>query len=295
MNGFRVKYPDLPELPPTPAPTNEQRNVTAAELSAQATQQATQVAERSLFVTKVGAGISGGLGLAALWIACATAKYARQALSTWKSQMFGEHQYASAMTALKALQSIRVLIQNRRSSLGSSLQVPLPAKIRRQADLRQQLMDNFQDRVDKGRNLVGQQKHHEFALALNAQRDVLEQALVGLEPQWGTEFTNLVQAATKRMEEFASASQIKEYLVAPDNRSYLLEVQKNRTVESEQKDRLHKALYWMGVPRILVPSGGLQVVVTDGPDSLVAGARPEAPADTTGLKAPGEGITVPGP
>lgn len=249
VRDFQVKFPPLPELPIPPS--FESRNVEAAEQSAAATLQATQVAERSLTIAERSLWASGILGGLTLTIALATALYARQALSTWQAQMFGEHQYGSAMAALRALQGIRVLIVNRRASLGSQLTPPSPIQFS-SSDPVEQMAVAKAEALARDQNKAGQQAHYEFAVALNGQRDALEQALVGLEPQWGAEFTALLNAASQRLDEFARASNIKENLLQKNAVPSLRDIQLDRTPESEQTDVQHRALLWLGVPALRI-------------------------------------------
>lgn len=250
MTEFSVKYPPLPTLPEPPS--LETRNVEAAEESAQATQQATQIAQQSLDIADKSLWVSGGVGVLTTVFAVATTVAAIKALNTWKAQMYGEHQYASAMTALKALRNMRSLIQERRAGLKLSLRPPVEPQIVQgggSADnLAEQLRARALSAARRMGNIKGQQEHYDFAVQLMQERDRLEDALVGLEPQWGTTFTAHVNAVVERIEEFADASKMKENLQAEGRTNDLRAIQTARTADSEQSDHEHRALLWLGVP-----------------------------------------------
>ncbi|MFD2609162.1 hypothetical protein ACFSR9_06875 [Deinococcus taklimakanensis] len=174
------------------------------------------------------------------------------ALNTWKAQMYGEHQYASAMAALKALRNMRNLIQERRAGLKLNLQPPAELKIVMGGTSAGSVAEQGRARAlsvaRKRGNFKGRQEHYDFAVQLMKERDRLEDALVGLESQWGTIFTAHVNAVVERIGAFADASKIKEDLQTEGRRNDLVAIQRTRTAESEQKDPEHRALLWLGVP-----------------------------------------------
>lgn len=261
MNEFGVHYPELPPLPKMP--TVDERNADAAEISAKATQQATLIAQQSLSVAEDSLTAASRIGWSTFGVTLGAALLAGLALSTWRTQMYGEHQYASAVAALKILQETRQLIQVRRGYLHMVLAQPgqaVPALPRVRHLKNTDRVDRIRTRVMAKRDqkyfpavqMQREQRHYDFATHLTMLRDRLEGALVGLEHRWGAEFTALLNAAITRMREVADASQIETSLNLPTPRSYAerMAVQRRRTVESEQTDPQVRALFWMGVPSL---------------------------------------------
>lgn len=250
MNEFGVHYPELPPLPKPP--TLDERNVEAAEISARATQQATQIAQQSLSVAEDSLTAASWIGWTTFGVTLAAAVLAGLALSAWRAQMYGEHQYTSAVAALKTLRNMRNLMREHRKPLKTRHQsLDKPGTGSGQAT-QDELSSMFSAegirRVQQEASAERQRVHTAFATQLAQERDHLEETLVGLEPQWGTAFTTLVDRVIKRIEAFAQASQLVVDLQVPANRQQFLDAQAARTSTSEQSDAGPRALLWMGFP-----------------------------------------------